>query len=359
MLSGEADLANRKGRHDLEFVARNERNETLRINFYWVDGIYTNGEFGCTHRGAFSQHFDSFPNISLSSDVIIINSGYWAGKRCLHPLSALRTHLPEYLSWAISQASAAAASAVSQASAASAAASAGSQASAESADFEHVYSVSASREGASTDLPAALPAASLTASPPPSVPNLRGNPAAAVSSQSRVEGTGERTERLLRSNTSSSSSSSSTTTTSNSSSSTGKTASATRRHVRLIVRSAPPVSNGGDSCSIASRIYEGPATNLFLSTANRLIKHMADQINAGNSASAGGADGVDNSVPCIEFFDSWQVEAPRFMDVCPRDHHYHCYGTNGRGKVVMRGDVGEAVVRSLIHYIEHGGKGRS
>ncbi|GJP48261.1 hypothetical protein CLOM_g7560 [Closterium sp. NIES-68] len=373
MLSGEADLANRKGRHDLEFVARNERNETLRINFYWVDGIYTNGEFGCTHRGAFSQHFDSFPNISLSSDVIIINSGYWAGKRCLHPLSALRTHLPEYLSWAFSQASAAAASAVSQASAAaaaaasavsqasaaSAAASAGSQVSAESADFEHVYSASASREGASTDLPAALPAASLTASPPPSVPNLRGNPAAAVSSQSRVEGAGERTERLLRSNTSSSSSSSSTTTTSNSSSSTGKTASASRRDVRLIVRSAPPVSNGGDSCSIASRIYEGPATNLFLSTANRLIKHMADQINAGNSAAAGGADRVDNSVPRIEFFDSWQVEAPRFMDVCPRDHHYHCYGTNGRGKVVMRGDVGEAVVRSLIHYIEHGGKGRS
>ncbi|CAI7914272.1 unnamed protein product, partial [Closterium sp. NIES-53] len=48
MLSGEADLRNRKGRHDLAFVARNGRNETLRINFYWVDGIYRNDEFGCT-----------------------------------------------------------------------------------------------------------------------------------------------------------------------------------------------------------------------------------------------------------------------------------------------------------------------
>ncbi|CAI5499908.1 unnamed protein product [Closterium sp. Naga37s-1] len=252
LLTGEAELRHWIGKHDLAFVARNERNETLRINYYWVDGIYRNDEFGCTpavsawtllpcaplqppspcpsgptsppeepshntatsqhccteglsqitttYRGAFSHHYDVFPNISRSSDVIIINSGYWAGRR----------------------------------------------------------------------------------SP-----------------------------------------------------------------------------NGGGSSSIASRFYEGPATNLFLSAANRLTKHLADQINAGSNAVPAAGPGKDDGfVPRIEFFDSWQVEAPRFMDVCPHDHHYHCYGSVRRGKVVMRGGVGEAVVRSLIHYIEHGGNER-
>ncbi|CAI5462223.1 unnamed protein product, partial [Closterium sp. Yama58-4] len=340
MLSGEADLANRKGRHDLAFVARNGRNETLRINFYWVDGIYHNGEFGCTHRGAFSQHYDSFPNISLSSDVIIINSGYWAGKRCLHPLTALRTHLPQYLAWAQSQATAAAAAAsASQASSAAAAAS-----------DTSLGDSSPAGSDPSGSAPLSGGAFSSPVSPAPSGASLRGASAAAVTRQSGTTRGGDRAERLLRGNTTSSS----TTTTVD-----VKRAAVmgTSRRVRLIMRSAPPVPNGGDSCNIASRIYEGPATNLFLSAANRLTKHLIDQVNAGSSGGGGGGPGMaGRAVPHIEFFDSWQVEAPRFMDVCPRDHHFHCYGSDGRGKVVMRGDVGEAVVRSLIHYIEHGGE---
>ncbi|CAI6003837.1 unnamed protein product [Closterium sp. NIES-64] len=271
-----------------------------------MDGIYRNDEFGCTHRGAFSQHYDSFPNISLSSDVIIINSGYWAGKRCLHPLSALSTHLPEYLAWAQSQAASAAASAAQASSAAVAAAATATNL----GDPSPAGSDPSSSDFAIQSTAAAAVAASLTTgafssplSPAPSGASLRGNSAAALSRQSAATGGAERAERLLR------------------------------------------MPNGGDSCSIASRIYEGPATNLFLSAANHLTRNLVDQINAGSS------------VPHIEYFDSWQVEAPRFMDVCPRDHHFHCYGSNGQGKVVMRGDVGEAVVRSLIHYIEHGGKG--
>ncbi|CAI7927000.1 unnamed protein product, partial [Closterium sp. NIES-54] len=346
MLSGEADLRNRKGRHDLAFVARNGRNETLRINFYWVDGIYRNDEFGCTHRGAFSQHYDSFPNISLSSDVIIINSGYWAGKRCLHPLSALRTHLPEYLAWAQSQAVAAAAApaAASYAAQASSAADAAAAAAAAAAATNLVDSSPSGSDprgsgfASQSAAAAAAAAASLTTgafpsplSPAPSGASLRGNSAAALSRQSGATGGAERVERLLRGNLTSSTT---TTVAATRGAVTRAEVTSTSRRVRLIVRAAPPVPNGGDSCSIASRIYEGPATNLFLSAANQLTRHLVNQINAGNS------------VPRIEYFDSWQVEAPRFMDVCPRDHHFHCYGSNGQGKVVMRGDVGEAVVSS-------------
>ncbi|CAI5492124.1 unnamed protein product, partial [Closterium sp. Naga37s-1] len=47
LLSGEADKRIRKGHLDFSKESRNERNETMRINFYWVDGIYRNDEFGC------------------------------------------------------------------------------------------------------------------------------------------------------------------------------------------------------------------------------------------------------------------------------------------------------------------------
>ncbi|CAI5476276.1 unnamed protein product, partial [Closterium sp. Yama58-4] len=47
LLSGEADKRIRKGHLDFSKESRNERNESMRINFYWVDGIYRNDEFGC------------------------------------------------------------------------------------------------------------------------------------------------------------------------------------------------------------------------------------------------------------------------------------------------------------------------
>lgn len=75
------------------------------------------------------------------------------------------------------------------------------------------------------------------------------------------------------------------------------------------------------------------ATNSFLSFANSVGSRMAPRFGA-------------------QFFDSWQVEAPRFMDVCnpAADHHYSCIEPKGDG-AAMRGDVGGAVVQAFLHHL--------
>jgi len=55
------------------------------------------------------------------------------------------------------------------------------------------------------------------------------------------------------------------------------------------------------------------------------------------------------------YFDSWQIEAPRFLHNCGRgNHHYSCVvATPDRGEGegrAMSGEVGEAVAKSLLHY---------
>ncbi|CAI5505827.1 unnamed protein product, partial [Closterium sp. Naga37s-1] len=84
------------------FHSSNDRKETFRINYYWIDGIYRNGEFGCGDRGVASNRTDSFPEvISRTADVTIMNAGAWTDRFCTHPLQAFRAHLPEFLNWGL------------------------------------------------------------------------------------------------------------------------------------------------------------------------------------------------------------------------------------------------------------------
>ncbi|CAI5950536.1 unnamed protein product [Closterium sp. NIES-64] len=102
LLSGEADKRIRKGHLDFSKESRNERNETMRINFYWVDGIYRNDEFGCSHRGIYTHRNTTFPtNVSTTADVTLLEAGYWMNKWCTEPVQAMRAHLPEYLNWGL------------------------------------------------------------------------------------------------------------------------------------------------------------------------------------------------------------------------------------------------------------------
>ncbi|CAI7864141.1 unnamed protein product [Closterium sp. NIES-53] len=48
LLTAQADKDVKRWQDNLVFDARDSSNRTLRINFYWIDGIYKNGEFGCT-----------------------------------------------------------------------------------------------------------------------------------------------------------------------------------------------------------------------------------------------------------------------------------------------------------------------
>ncbi|CAI5935865.1 unnamed protein product [Closterium sp. NIES-65] len=223
LLSGEADKRIRKGHLDFSKESRNERNETMRINFYWVDGIYRNDEFGCSHRGIYTHRNTAFPtNVSTTADVTLLEAGYWMNKWCTEPVQAMRAHLPEYLNWGLQFAA-----------------------------------------------------------------------------------------------------------------QTGKP---------IVLRTAPPVPNGGDHCFVGS--YPGPATNLALMEINRLMR----QLTAGGKVYGGGANGLGKKradsanetgyseadadpaepwddasisraftvdemrqVSTVPVFDSWKIEAPRFV----------------------------------------------
>ncbi|CAI5529486.1 unnamed protein product [Closterium sp. Naga37s-1] len=96
LLTAQADKDVKRWQDNLVFDARDSSNRTLRINFYWIDGIYKNGEFGCTHRGVTTNRSEEFPEISTTADVTLFEGGYWAASFCRQPLKALRVHLEEF-----------------------------------------------------------------------------------------------------------------------------------------------------------------------------------------------------------------------------------------------------------------------
>ncbi|GBG78171.1 hypothetical protein CBR_g26204 [Chara braunii] len=76
----------------------------LRLNFFWVDGIYLNGEFGCWSRGS-ASHRPSFPpNIPRGneSDVVVMDAGAWTWAFCKQAVASFDKHLPEFLDWVTS-----------------------------------------------------------------------------------------------------------------------------------------------------------------------------------------------------------------------------------------------------------------
>ena len=52
------------------------------------------------NRGMFSSLNTTFPNISTTADVTIIDGGYWAAKFCLEPTKSMEVNLPKYIAWA-------------------------------------------------------------------------------------------------------------------------------------------------------------------------------------------------------------------------------------------------------------------
>eukprot|EP00897_Mesotaenium_endlicherianum_P009837 jgi/Mesen1/8882/ME000532S08276 len=76
---------------------------TLRVNYYWVDGIYQNGKHGCTNRGMYTGNIDTFPVYSPTSDVIIVNGAAWSFEFCSEPERAYVSHLPKFLEWQLAQ----------------------------------------------------------------------------------------------------------------------------------------------------------------------------------------------------------------------------------------------------------------
>jgi len=95
---------------------------------------------------------------------------------------------------------------------------------------------------------------------------------------------------------------------------------------RLVVRSV--------STRFKRRFQACGLRNSYLAFANGLTRSMSPRYGA-------------------SFFDSWPMEAPRFKETCGNfDHHYSCVNfRHGGGGRVMVGEVGEAVAKSLLHFL--------
>ncbi|CAI7868151.1 unnamed protein product, partial [Closterium sp. NIES-54] len=73
----------------------------LKLNFYWIAGIYNIGQYGCKKK--FSNQGGPFPTISSAADVTIINGGTWIHGFCDAPEDAFGFFLPRFLRWAYLQ----------------------------------------------------------------------------------------------------------------------------------------------------------------------------------------------------------------------------------------------------------------
>ncbi|GAQ89098.1 hypothetical protein KFL_004870030 [Klebsormidium nitens] len=97
---GDDDL--NKPKHDMkEVINAGDPERELHLHFYWVDGIYANGEFGCTDRGMYSgrNETNSYPQIQPGADVISLDAGHWTAYWCTDAWQAFNKHLPAYLDW--------------------------------------------------------------------------------------------------------------------------------------------------------------------------------------------------------------------------------------------------------------------
>eukprot|EP00897_Mesotaenium_endlicherianum_P005192 jgi/Mesen1/4700/ME000241S03738 len=98
LVSGVTDQSKAGWHGDLAYVAQ-QGGRQLKMNFYWLDGIYTNHEFGCLHRGEYSKRRSHFPEISRTADVTILNAGHWTWYQCPLPERAWAARLPDFLDW--------------------------------------------------------------------------------------------------------------------------------------------------------------------------------------------------------------------------------------------------------------------
>eukprot|EP00475_Leptophrys_vorax_P023861 TRINITY_DN32853_c0_g2_i1.p1 TRINITY_DN32853_c0_g2~~TRINITY_DN32853_c0_g2_i1.p1 ORF type:complete len:571 (-),score=46.74 TRINITY_DN32853_c0_g2_i1:150-1748(-) len=93
--SFEDELAN-------ELPARQQELEPMQwvqLTYYWVDGIFRNGEDGCSSRGKFSGRTEDFPTIDPIPDILVANSGHWTMAKCSKPEKAWARSLPHYIDW--------------------------------------------------------------------------------------------------------------------------------------------------------------------------------------------------------------------------------------------------------------------
>lgn len=74
----------------------------LEFDFVWLDGIYTNHEFGCAERGKYSHNTEASTYTSLppDQDMMVVNAaGLWTATHCEDFLQAHKTHMKAFYDW--------------------------------------------------------------------------------------------------------------------------------------------------------------------------------------------------------------------------------------------------------------------
>ncbi|CAI5947530.1 unnamed protein product [Closterium sp. NIES-65] len=347
-LVGFADERMVRSHEDMNFTVTDERSsKVLRINFYWVDGIYRNREYGCSLRGQYTHNYHTFPNISTTANVTVIEGGYWAGK-----LRGQYTHnyhtFPNIFTTANVTVT-----------------EGGYWAGKLRGQYTHNYHT--------------FPNISTTANVTVTeggywAGKLRGQythnyhtfPNISTTANVTVIEGGYWAGKLRGQYTHNYHTFPNISTTANVTVIEGgywagkwcaeplqalrarlpeffiwALLAARSNRARVVFRTPPPVPNAGSHCLdyAIKRGFAGPATNLYLAAANRHARQLA----------ASETRGAEMAV-----FDSWAVEAPRYGDTCPGDHHYSCFlGGQKRTKPVVRGAVGDAVARTFLHFLLH------
>ncbi|GJP44518.1 hypothetical protein CLOM_g3906 [Closterium sp. NIES-68] len=341
LLTAEADKNVRHWQDNLVFEARDSSNRTLRINFYWIDGIYRNGEFGCSHRGATTNRYEQFPNISTTADVTLFEGGYWAASFCRQPLKALRVHLEEFARWALAAAPPKG-----------------------RVVFRTIPSFPVSGDRCNAWYPGPSSNRVVMAINVLLKHVVEGRGVGGEEGQ-QGEGTG-RIERVGKEGRAGG----------GSKGGEGSSSSSSRRRQGLVYLDASlqqlPLdsedSEGGgnsDSEDVDEAAAAGMRRKLLTLSASEqppvAAALAASAASAAATAFPPAAAATSSTVPPAELvpipagaatvLDTWQVDGPRYFDTAhPNDHHYSMVEPTEEGAVVV-GEVGEAQVRAFIHYL--------
>ncbi|CAI7888394.1 unnamed protein product [Closterium sp. NIES-53] len=89
--------------HQLVVPPPSPKLQPLTLNFYWIGGIYIDGPFGCSYKNVTSFELLTFPKISTTASVTLVDGGFWMTVFCAEPENALGYYLPNYLQWVYSQ----------------------------------------------------------------------------------------------------------------------------------------------------------------------------------------------------------------------------------------------------------------
>lgn len=83
----------------LWYIYDKKLGKSLRLNLYWMPGIYKDGEFGCERKLTVGD--PPWKQFSNTSDVIVLGASSWTIAFCKDPIGSYTRQLPQFMKWNI------------------------------------------------------------------------------------------------------------------------------------------------------------------------------------------------------------------------------------------------------------------